>query len=103
MKSVNLFKNRDTYSSVVLILVLVSEAVVITGLKYQIQEMTIWPLAILAPIFMLVLIGWFYGKYEFWPQSTIFTKLMANAIAPSWWGAFLFAFLCYPYRLANKW
>ena len=92
MKSISLFKNRNTYSSIVLILVLVSEAIVITGLKYQIQEMTIWPLAILAPIFMLVLIGWFYGKYEFWPQSTIFTKLMANAIAPSWWGAFYLLF-----------
>ena len=92
MKGISLLKNRNTYSSIVFILVLVSEAIVIAGLKYQIQEMIIWPLAVLAPIFMLVIIGWLYGKYEFWPQSTIFTKLMANAIAPSWWGAFYLLF-----------
>jgi len=92
MNKMNVFKKRDSYSSIVLLLVLVAEIIVIIGLKTQIYDLVCWSLVVTVPIILLIVIGKFYGKFEFWPQSTIFTKLMANAIAPSWLGAFYLLF-----------
>jgi hypothetical protein len=76
----------------VFLLVLSAETLVVVGLIIDIFNLVLWALLALIPIILFVVIGKFYGKFEFWPKSTIFTKLMANAIAPSWWGAFYLLF-----------
>lgn len=86
-----LFHRRDTYSSLALLLVLIAEAYIICRLKEFSLDFTI-PIVLVGIIVLLAVIGRLYAHHEFWPQSTIFTKLMANAIAPTRLGAFYLLF-----------
>lgn len=76
--------NRNTYSYIALFLLFFSELAAIFGLFYHYCNV----LFIVAFILFLLIIltgflGSYWGKYKFGLHSTIFTKLMANAIAPS--------------------
>ena len=78
---------RNSYSALSLLLVIIAEVIIIWQLKNDSVEFLI-PLIIVGIVVLLGIIGWLVGKHKFWPQSSIFTNLMANAIAPSWLGAF---------------
>mgnify|MGYP002621946934 CR=1 FL=1 len=86
-----LLHRRDTYSTLAFLLVLIAEVYIIYGLKNMSLDFAI-PAVFVGLIVFLAAIGRLYGHHEFWPQSTIFTKLMANAIAPSRLGAFYLLF-----------
>lgn len=83
----DILHKRGSYSALSLLLVIIAEIIIICQLKNDSVEFFI-PLIIVGAIIILGLTGWLVGKYKFWPQSTIFTNLMANAITPSWLGAF---------------
>lgn len=88
----NIFLYRNTYSLLVLLLVLTAEITVVIGLKYECPEFVYWPLTVLIPIIILGIVGWLKGKELFLPNSSVFTDLMANAIAPTWLGALYLLF-----------
>lgn len=86
----SVFNNRNTFSLLALIVIVVCEVVAILGIRWHCVIMLIYALTtVLVLCVALIIIGWFYGSkhHRFWPNKTIFTKLMANAISPSWLGA----------------
>lgn len=81
-------EDKSLYSVSILIITLCSELVVIAGQRWGAP--TAWQLYPMIGLFLSVylsMIAWLYENHHFWPRSAIFTKLMANAIAPSWIGA----------------
>ena len=83
------FRNKEIYSRIAIILLCIVDGLAILILH---REVTPWGnyLCITAiAIFFLWSIRWivFHGN-PFWTRSKLITRLMANAIAPSWWGVF---------------
>lgn len=85
-------KKRNTYSAIVLILVIIAEVLIMAGIRFQILDLIVWPSIVIVPIVLLGIFAWLYANHVFLPHSTVFTNLMANAILPSWWGAFYLLF-----------
>lgn len=80
---------QTSYSVISLISLVFCEIVTIIGIRQQNPTMYWGALFIMIFFcFLLIGVGWGHIKYPFLPNKKIFTKLMANAIAPSWWGAF---------------
>ena len=90
-----MFKKRDTYSTVALAVIIISEIVTIIGIRNQCYDMIVWVAVALAVISgALIAIGWHGRRYRFWPNTSIFTKLLSNAVCPSWLGVvYLLAFV----------
>jgi hypothetical protein len=79
---------QTSYSKCALLSVLICEVLVIVGLRCQIPALSIGSLAAMFLSCLLMIgLGWGHLRYPFWPNKKTFTKLMANAIAPSWLGA----------------
>lgn len=86
-KSKTILDNRNTYSWAAFIILLLCELVAILGVRQQNSAMLTSALFIkVLFFFLLIVVGWRHIKYLFLPNKKIFTKLMANAIAPSWLG-----------------
>lgn len=87
-KSKTLLDNRNSYSWAALFILLFFEFFTIAGVRQQNPTMYWGALFIMILFcFLLIGVGWGNIKYLFWPNKKIFTKLMANAIAPTRLGA----------------
>lgn len=79
---------QTSYSKCALFSVFVCELLIIAGLKCHDPALYIGSLAtMLLSCLLMMWLGWGHLRYPFWPDKQTFTKLMANAIAPSWLGA----------------
>ena len=100
-----LFSQKRVYSILALLFIIAAEVLFVVGSRDYTFSLLPYSMAVFIAIFLLWLIRWmvFRGN-PFWVRSKILTRLMANAISPSWLGAFylLFfidkkSFLCYTY------
>jgi len=85
----NIFKEKITYSIIALVIVLFAEAFAVLAIHFG--YFTFFPHvinAVIAVIFLWLLRWWCFGGNPFWVRSKILTRLMANAVSPSWIGAF---------------
>ena len=87
-----LFPNRDVYSWVVLVLIIVGETFVLGTLRTQ--NWLFWGTgaAVTVILTILLVIAGYYTHHRFSIKSVILTKLLANAISPSKLGAIYLLF-----------
>lgn len=84
---------KRTYSILALFLILAAEILFIIGSFDYTYECFSCALGFLVAIVLLWLLRWCIFKGNpFWVRSKILTRLMANAISPSWIGAFYLLF-----------
>lgn len=85
----SIFKNKSIYSTIVLFLIIAGDCLSILYLHKGINPWGAYLWAITTSIFVVWIIRWFsFLGNPFWVRSKILTRLMANAIVPSWLGAF---------------
>ena len=88
---------RKAYSIIALAIMVCCEFVAIVGSRYECHLVVAGTaIFLIVSYVVLVAMGWFIGNrhYRFWPNKSIFTRLMANAISPNWLGAiYLFMFI----------
>lgn len=83
----DIFKRRDTFSTIALVVMLIYECMTITGVRSHRYGIITWAAIVLLVVcIVLITIGWCYRQYRFWPNTSIFTKLLSNAISPNWLG-----------------
>ncbi len=79
----------EVYSWIVLAFIIVFETTTIIGLRSQNLDLLIKSLFFLLLLSCIaILVAYLCNKILFLPNKKIFTKLMSNAIAPNWLGAF---------------
>ncbi len=79
----------EVYSWIVLVFTVAFETTTIIGIRSQNQELCIKSLSLLVLLtFIAILVAYCCNNIIFLPNKKIFTKLMSNAIAPNWLGAF---------------
>ena len=97
----NPFTIRNNYSLIVLLLVITGESIAFAGIQRFLTDWMNYCYYILALITILWIAG-IFTKMKFSIRSKILTKLLANAIAPSWLGVlFLFFFVIHIGWLTN--
>lgn len=90
MKTLNkFFNNKEVYSRLAIILLCILDCIAVL-IMHNVEGPWVTCLYVtIIAIFLLWVIRWgiFHGN-PFWTRSKLVTRLMANAIAPSWWGVF---------------
>ena len=77
------------YSWIVLVFTVAFETTTIIGIRSQNNDLWIKSLSLLLLLsFIVILTAYLCNNILFLPNKKIFTKLMSNAIAPNWLGAF---------------
>lgn len=79
----------EAYSWVVVVFTVVFEITTIIGIRNQNQRLYIASVCLLLILSLVsILIAYLCNKILFLPNKKIFTRLLSNAIAPNWLGAF---------------